>query len=44
MVLAKRTEENAKFPYIEKGMLRKAGKDMWLKSECEPGDYIIYVI
>lgn len=43
LVLAKRTEKDAKFPFAEKGMLRKAGKDMWLQAECEAGDYIIYV-
>lgn len=42
MIISKKTND-PKSPYIEQGMLKRSGKEMWISLELESGDYIAYV-
>ena len=40
MVIGRETEL-AKFEYV--GMIRRSDSEMWIKADCPPGRYLIYV-
>lgn len=42
LCLAKKTKDE-KCPFLEVGMLKRAGKEMWVCVDCEVGEYVAYV-
>lgn len=43
LIIGSKTTSSPKFEFEELGMVKRTQKEVWLKIECEPGDYVAYV-
>ena len=43
MIIGLKTQSTPKFEFEELGMVKRTHKEVWLKIDCEPGDYVAYV-
>lgn len=43
LIIGLRTGTTPRLRFEELGMVKRSHKEVWLKIECEPGDYVAYV-